>query len=64
MLLSKNIGYLSKPINYVDLKKAFNTVDHDILSKKMSSFGIEYSEASWFSKLDIREQCVRVNNED
>ncbi len=50
---------------FLDHKKAFDTVDHNILLKKMSSFGIKNSEASWFRNyLDNRDQCVRVNNVD
>ncbi len=32
---------------YCDLKKAFDNDDHNILLKKMSSFGIDKSEATW-----------------
>ena len=44
----------------IDLQKAFDTVDHEILLSKLSSVGI--SSVSWFrSYLFNRSQCVEVN---
>ena len=44
----------------IDLQKAFDTVDHAILSEKLKSIGI--SSTSWFdSYLQNRRQCVDVN---
>ena len=49
-------------IVFVDLKKAFNTVDHDILLGKLSRYGIKNTEEKWFSSyLGNRWQCCRVN---
>ena len=44
----------------IDLQKAFDTVDHAILSEKLKSIGI--SSTSWFdSYLQNRRQCVDVS---
>ena len=49
-------------IVFVDLKKAFDTVDHDILLGKLSPYGIKTTEHKWFSSyLRNRRQCCRVN---
>ena len=46
----------------VDLKKAFDTVDHDILLGKLSQYGIKNTEHKWFSSyLGNRRQCCRIN---
>lgn len=47
---------------YVDLKKAFDTVDHVILIDKLAHYGLENRELSWFkSYLNNRKQFCRVN---
>ena len=33
---------------FIDLKKAFDTVDHDILCKKLDVYGVQQRELSWF----------------
>ena len=44
----------------IDLQKAFDTVNHEILLSKMESMGV--ASVSWFkSYLSQREQCVEVN---
>ena len=49
-------------IVFVDLKKAFDTLDHDILLGKLSHYGIRNTEHKWFSSyLANRQQCCRVN---
>ena len=46
----------------IDLKKAFDTVDHDILLKKLTKYGTIGLENTWFaSYLDNRMQFCRVN---
>ena len=47
---------------FIDLKKAFDTVDHTILLKKMEHYGIKNSANLWFnSYLSDREQFVTIN---
>ncbi len=47
---------------FVDLKKAFDTVDHDILCEKLQVYGVQQRELSWFrSYLYNRKQFCRVN---
>ena len=49
-------------IVFVDLKKAFDRFDHDILLGKLSLYRIKNSEHKWFSSyLGNRRQCCRVN---
>merc|ERR1711911_358890 len=44
----------------IDLQKAFDTVDHDILINKLRAIGV--SSVFWFrSYLSDRKQCVEVN---
>ena len=50
---------------FIDLKKAFDTVDHDILCKKLEYYGIQERELAWFkSYLANRKQFSRVNGID
>ena len=47
---------------FIDLKKAFDTVDHKILLDKMYHYGIDGLEHQWFSSyLHNRRQCCKVN---
>ena len=47
---------------FIDLKKAFDTVDHKILLSKMEHYGVRDSPNKWFENyLNDREQFVAIN---
>ena len=50
---------------FCDLKKAFDTCNHSLLLKKLSSLGINGTELSWFKDyLSNRQQFVSCNEKD
>ena len=49
---------------FVDLEKAFDTVNHEILLNKLRYYGVKGSSISWFaSYLQNRRQHVTLNGE-
>ena len=50
---------------FIDLSKAFDTVDHEILCQKLKAYGVCDNELAWFkSYLTDRYQFVRIDNTD
>lgn len=48
---------------FLDLRKAFNTVNHDVLISKLSKFNFSSKALAWMSSyLSNRRQCVKVGD--
>uniref|UniRef100_A0A3P9IXQ6 Reverse transcriptase domain-containing protein n=1 Tax=Oryzias latipes TaxID=8090 RepID=A0A3P9IXQ6_ORYLA len=49
---------------FIDLSKAFDTVDHTVLKNKLRSIGLSEHSVGWFANyLSDRTQCVKVQNQ-
>ena len=47
---------------FIDLKKAFDPVDYDILAEKLYLYGVRNMELKWFkSYVNDRQQICKVN---
>ena len=55
---------LSTVAVFLDLSKAFDTVDHNVLIEKLRHCGVRGSALMWFTDyLNDRKQCVKFNEE-
>ena len=66
-LLEKIKSYLDKGslvgAVFLDLKRAFDTVNHNILISKLANYNFSQNTLAWFtSYLSNRNQCVMINN--
>ena len=63
-IITKNLNNQCRTINInMDLSKAFDTIDHSILCKKLSRYGVKGRCLDWFSSyLSYRTQQVRYLN--
>ena len=62
ILKNMDSGY-STGVLFIDLKKAFDTVNHDILIRKLKQYGVDGNELLWFkSYLNNRVQTVNVDS--
>ena len=56
-------GFINGVI-FIDLKKAFDTIDHRILLSRLASYGVDQKALKWFdSYLSDRHQKCLVNGE-
>ena len=49
---------------FVDLSKAFNTINQDVILNKLSNYGVAFAETQWFTDyLAIRNQRVQIGSQ-
>ena len=54
---------LVNAVVFLDLKKAFDTVDYGILPRKLQYYGICWTSHQWFASfLDNRSQICQLRN--
>ena len=52
-------------ISFIDLSKAFDTVDHNILLENLSMYGVKANNLKWsHSYLSNRKQYIEFQNDD
>ena len=58
-----DLGLLTGAV-FIDLRKAFDSVDHEILISKLESYGLRNIELDWFRNyLTDRKQLVSLGKE-
>ena len=58
-----DLGFLTGAV-FIDLRKAFDSVDHEILISKLESYGLKDIELDWFRNyLTDRKQLVSFGKE-
>ena len=62
--IGKELDNKTTPISvFLDLSKAFDTLDHEILITKLKYYGIESNGIDWFiSYLSNRKQCLKYGS--
>ena len=61
LLYNMNSGLINGVL-FLDLKKAFDTVDHEILLQKLHLYGIKVTSYAWFeSYIQNRKQICLMN---
>ena len=58
-----NTSTSASRVQFIDLRKAFNTVDRSTLLSTLHAYGLKYPVVSWLkSYLEGRQQVTKVNN--